>query len=411
MSARILIRAGWAVLTALVLAAAMYIPVFSGQDPAKGQVGHPRLFPFYYQTNQDAPMELATALGFPGIYRTIPDRINRPTEYAILAGISLAIKPVVDLVLPGDGREAMWGRWPARDYLTTYAIWVALNLALILAALVLYHRMAARHFDPLRARLASIMMLTSPIVLLSLRESHNGAYHIFAGMATFAFWHAVLLDDMPLKKMVPAALGIGLLYLGKPCINGFGTGLLLCLWLGQARKLAIILPAAALPTLLWMGAVKTMGLQYTVSDVTAFGAGVWIFRMDAAGLAREAGLFLATWFRTLGENVYLPLVAFAGLGAWSLWRSGRRMILGVFALSIAVDMAFYFLLHRMHAVYGMNSLAPFFVTAAEGLVYAIAGGARAGSRLSAPVRAVLCVLVVLALQLALNFRQLPRYGG
>lgn len=88
------------------------------------------------------------------------------------------------------------------------------------------------------------------------------------------------------------------------------------------------------------------------------------------------------------------------------------MILGVFALSIVVDMAFYFLLHRMHAVYGMNALAPFFLIAAEGLVFAMGGlGARTGLLLTGRAGMVLCVLVVLAMQFALNVRQLPLYGG
>jgi hypothetical protein len=167
--------------------------------------------------------------------------------------------------------------------------------------------------------------------------------------------------------------------------------------------------------LLWMSAVKAMGLEYAVSDVSTFGAGVWIFRMGSlAALLRETAAFLSTWCHALGENVYLPMLAFAGLGVWSLWRKGRSPILGLALLSSGVDLAFYFLLHRVHAVYGMNTLALFFALAAEGMVFAsarLSERTAIGSKAGSAVPAVLCVLLALALQLALNFRQLPLYGG
>ncbi|GEM_PF-6299691 len=409
---------GWACLVLVLCATSISIPIFSRQDPAKGSVTNPRLFPFYYQTNADAPMELATALGFPGILRTMPYRINRPTEYAVLAAVrGLLIKPILGILWKKDGTQAMWGQWPARDYLCTYAIWMAMNLALILAAAALYHGMVKLQFGSLHATLAAILMLSSPIVVLSLREVHNGPFHIFGGVATFAFWHAVLVNRISTGRIIGLALGMGLLYLGKPCLNSFATGLLLCLWLGQGRKLFFILPAVALPTLVWMLVVRSVGLHYTVSDVSTFGAGVWIFQMGSpTGLLRETWMFLSSWSRVLGEDLYAPVLVLAVLGAWSFWRNGRRPFLWLALFSVGVDMAFYFLLHRVNAVYGMNTLILFFVLAAEGMVAAIRGmsdwlASSRRIRLGAPAQAVLCVLLTLALQLALNFRQLPLYGG
>jgi hypothetical protein len=436
---------GWSALIAAVMAASIWIPVFSHQDPARGRVGLPRLFPFYYQTNEDAPMELATALGFPGIYRTLPDRINRPTEYAIISGLRAGlVDPVLGLFVPAEDPAVMWGAWPAREYLATYAIWISVNLALILGALATFHALTREYFGGLRATLACVLFFTSPIVLLTLREAHNGAFHLFTGMATLSFWHGVLRNRIAGRRLILAALGLGMLYLGKPCLNGFAFGIMLCLWFRQHRKLPVVLALVALPTLAWMAAITIAGLRYTVSDVSHFGAGVWILRIGSAGaLFRETGGFLSAWFSILGESVFAPLLPLAGWGAWNMWgsrsetgavgggtdqrvasRDGsqdasrtapmdtRRIALALFALAACTDMVFYFLLHRAHAVYGMNTAALIFVTASVGLVSAADRlAARWGWKAEGPAVTAFCLCVILILQFALNCRQLPLYPG
>lgn len=64
-SSALRIRALWGLLGAVLFAASLHIPVFSGMRPGNGVVGHPALFPYYFQTNADAPLELASSLGFP----------------------------------------------------------------------------------------------------------------------------------------------------------------------------------------------------------------------------------------------------------------------------------------------------------------------------------------------------------
>jgi hypothetical protein len=423
--------AAWAVFLGALVWASANIPRFSGQVPEKGVVFHPRLFPYYFQSNIDAPLELSTAIGFPEYYKVAPNRVNRPVVYAIIAGVREAIaSPLVTLFAGKDAGRQAWGAWTVRDYLLTYGIWMVFNLGLLLACAALYHRMARAHFDSLTASLAVMMMLSSPIVLLSLREIHLGVYHLFVGLACLAFWHAVLLGvpagipagvagseavRRPLSNpaLIAASLAIGVLFLGKFCFNGFGAGLLLCLWMKQGRKLLLILPALATPTALWIPLTKVLGYTYGVSEVQDFGAGVWLLQVGSvSGLLREIASFLALWAKCASENLSAAHVFLAAVGAVSLWKKGRRAFLAVALLAILVDMGFYFLLHRVNANYVMSSLIFLFVPAAEGLIVLLqASGTRLPWIASDRFRAIAAVAILLALQFALNLRQLPHYAG
>lgn len=423
----------------------MNIPRFSGQVPENGVVQHPRLFPYYFQSNIDAPLELSSSIGFPGYYKIQPNRVNRPVVYGFIAGLrEWVASPLVSLVAGKDAGRQSWGMWTARDYLLTYAIWMAVNLAFLLICALAYHRLIRAHFDSMTASLAAMLMLSSPIVLLSLREVHLGVYHLLVGVACLVFWHAVLLgvevgvgvgmgaggpewkggaDRRPLSRveLILASLGIGVLFLGKPCINGFALGFALCILMGQARKLAWILPCVAFPTVAWILAAKALGYVYGVTEIKDFGAGVWILEVGSvSNLLREVAAFLALWIRCMGENVSLAHLPFAALGLIVLWKKRPRRFLSVAALAVLADLGFYFFVHRVNANYVMSTLLFFFVLVAEGIRTAVsvfatssesAFTSRWAPRFRAPIPAIIALALLLAIQFALNARQLPQYGG
>jgi hypothetical protein len=409
------IRMGWAVFILAILWASLNIPRFSDQRMEKGVVWHPRLFPYYFQTNVDATLELSTALGWPEYYKVAPNRVNRPVVYALIAGLrEFVASPLVSLAAGKDAGSKTWGPWTVRDHLLTYFIWIVLNLGMLTLSALMFHRLVRSHFGGMTGSLAAILLLSSPILLLSLREIHLTMYHLLVGMACLAFWHAVLLGGpMSKTRLAWLSLGIGALFLGKFCFNVFAAGALLCLLAGQWRKLFLILPAVALPTAVWFLMTKPLGYVYGVSEVSDCGAGVWLLQVESFGnLLREIAAFLSQWFKCLGESASVFHLPFAALGAYGLWKNGGRMFLGVALLAALVDMGFYFLVHRNNANYGMSTLLFFFVLVALGIQSALV---RVGSRwpvfASGRFAAVTAVALILAIQLALNWRQLPQYGG
>lgn len=434
-SARKPVLAAWCLAAALALAVSWSLPLFSGQDPGSGSLSFPRLYPVYFQSNVDAPLEIQTSLGFPGFYREQPYRISRPTFYAALAGIrEFLAAPVAGLFL-GEGPR--WGPWSSRDYLLTYFLWLLANAACVLASVRLAHGLIAARLPGVQASLAALMLLTTPIVLLAMREIHLNAFQIFTGLACLAFWQALLGGRIRGRGTVLASLLLGLAFLGKPNLNLFGAGAFLCVLLGQGRKLLAVIPAVLLPGLLWFAAVKAMGMRYAVPEVTEWRAGVWIFQAGAPKVAAEFAAYAGDWLRVLGESLTPFHLLFAALGGGVLWRreSGEeppavrprlpfgalrsfqarrpgRAFLALAALIAAADFVFYFLVHRVHAVYYVGTLLGLYALAAAGLLRAADWAlSRGGPPRGAGARAALALAALVLMQVFLAIRQLPRYPG
>lgn len=351
--------------------------------------------------------------------------MNRPVVYGAVAAARAGLaEPLMRLALPAGAGARRWGLWTERQYLATYSIWIALNLILIAGACVVAHRLVRFHFGALTADLSAALLLSSPIVLLSAREIHLGAFQIFVAVASLAFWHAALLGlparsadgaeglrPLSARGLAAASLGLGVLFLGKPCLEAFALGALLAAWTGRARKLPLILAGAAAPSLAWYLAVKAAGYPYAVGEVRDCGAGIWIWDVDSAsGFFREAGLFAAAWGRALAEDMSLAQAPFAALGARALARTAKgRAFLALGGMMAAANAAFYFLVHRSHAVYAAPTLAFYSVPAAIGLGTAATWITK---RIPRAVPAAFAAFALLLLiQAALAARQLPRYGG
>jgi hypothetical protein len=400
----------WIPAAAAALALSLSIPLLSAQRPENAVVGYAPLFPVYFQTNVDAPLELSTCLGFPGYFREDPYRVSRPVLYALVAGARALARP-----LAGRG-DLLWGRWPARDYLLTYGFWLLANFALVLAALRMAYRLAAARLGVDRGAAACLMLLFSPIVLLAMREIHLNALHFFLGLAGLAFWHVVFTRDLSAARLFLLSLALGLGFLGKPALQGFLAGLALCPFLGKSRKLALILPGVLLPAALWYLAARALGFHYGVPEVSHWKAGIWIFEAGWPGFWREFGWYAVAWFHALHETIGIPHLAFAAAGGFFIARE-RPAFLRLGLLIAATDFAFYFLVHRVHAVYYMNTAFVVFLLAAEGMARAAVHLARLAARrgfasdAGENPRPRWVFAAALAIQAAVCLRQLPLYPG
>lgn len=413
-------RIAWGAAFLLILALSWCIPLFSDQDPRGGTLSYPPLHPVYFQSNQDAPLEIQTCLGFPAYFREQPYRISRPTYYAALAGLrDFLLDPLARLVMGDKGPR--WGAWSARETLITYFLWLFANAACVAGACLMGYRLLAARLPSAAASLAVLMLLSTPIVLLAMREIHLNAYQILTALACLAFWDAALAGRLSTRGLIAASLLLGLLFLGKPNLNLFGAGAALCLWLKQGRKLLLVVPLLALPTLLWMGAAKAMGLSWSVPEVTHWKAGVWIIEAGPALAFREFLAYVRDWFRVLGESLTPVHVLLAAIGGRSLWKGnlngtipGRspRALLALAALLAAADFAFYFLVHRVHAVYYVGTLLGIFALAALGLLrLADLLAARLGPSADPAARTRWALASAVLLQAILLTGQLPAYPG
>lgn len=422
---RALYRAAWSAALLVCLALSWGIPLFSDADPATGTLRHPRLHPIYFQSNVDAPLELQTSLGFPDYFHEQPYRISRPTFYAVLAGVREALVEPMAWLLFGKA-ELHWGPWSARETLITYFLWLLANAACIAVAGLLAYRLLADRILPAQAGLAVLMLLSAPIVLLAMREIHLNAFQVLTSLACLAFWESALRGHPGPVRLASLSLLLGLLFLGKPSLSLFGAGALLALFLGRGRSLLLIVPLVALPSLLWMAAVRALGYAWSVPEVTQWKAGVWILEAGWAGTLHELALYLRDWAKVLHESLTPVHLVLAAIGAIALWKgnpqdtvtlaipsgSAGRRLLALAALLAAADFVFYFLVHRVHAAYYAGTLLGAFGLVSLGVarvVDALASRLRPAVRPEA--RFAAAFLAILILQACLLARQLPRYPG
>jgi hypothetical protein len=422
---RILTGAAWVAAFLSCIALSWSIPLFSGTDPASGTLHHPRLHPVYFQSNEDAQLEIQTSLGFPGYFHEQPYRISRPTFYAALAGAREFLIEPAAVLLFGEAK-VRWGNWSARETLITYFLWLLANAACVAGACLLAYHLLSERILPAQSGLAVFLLLSAPIVLLAMREIHLNAFQVLTSLACLAFWNSALRGRPRLPALAAQALLLGILFLGKPSLSLFGAGAFLALLLGRGRSLLLILPLVALPSLLWMAAMRALGYTWSVPEVTHWKAGVWILEAGWAGTLRELAIYVRDWAKVLQESLTPIHLLLAGFGAWSLRKgntrdtvspdlpstSAGRRLLALAALLAAADFAFYFLVHRVHAAYYAGTLLGIFACAAVGAVRLadiLASRLRPGS--GPALRYATALVLLLLIQAMLLVRQLPRYPG
>jgi hypothetical protein len=396
----------------LVTAASLLIPVISGSGPAQAVVYYERLFPFYYQTNPDALLEMHSSLGFPLIFRTVPVRVNRPVVVGFVAALrKWVVMPVLSVFVPKRAQRIMWGDYSALSVLATYCTWVLLNAVLTLAAVVLLFMTWRGIVGDKTALTASMLVLTTPIVVLGIREIELGAFELFVIMASIWFWKAVFLDGLSTARLLVCSLGFGVLFLGKPAFSTFFVGWLLALISGKWKQSLAAVVCIAVPTIAWLIALRKMGIPYQVTEVRDFGAGVWV--LNSASLIPDAISFGRQWIKIVFETSGTVSIPFFLVGVVSSRRMtiARIPLVRIAIACAAFDFVFYFLVHRAHAVYGLHTMVFYLVFTGVGMRWF---AMNASGRFNAPWKfseGVWIVACIAAAQSALLISVLPRYGG
>lgn len=403
-------RAVFLILAAALVVAfglAMALPLFS-KTSAKVYVSHPRLFPVYYQTNMDGPGELISSLGFPYAFREFSLRVNRPLVPGLVAfGREAVARPLVLAHLPAKWRAVQWGRWSAVDTLATYFIWLFFNCVFLALAVWLFYRTLREWIGQETGIYAAIILLFTPIVILSLREIQYGCLEILILSASISFWAEAVQGKQRAGRMTFFSLLIGVLFLGKLSISTFAAGAFLYGVFKRKPDVVAYVALTAVPTLLWIGICRMLGIPYHFAEVSGYDGVVWVAKVNSSlELGWEILLYASGWIHVLWESTASLHLLLACAGVWCLIRERHLTMLAMVPCFALADFAFYLLVHRLHAVYGLHTMVILFALAAKGLHGFLSQAGLSGRT------AMLAGLLALAIvQAWMNLNQLPFYGG
>ncbi len=391
-----------------VFALSLVLPMFSRVHP-KVYVTHPRLFPIYYQTNMDGPGELISSLGFPWILRDFTLRVNRPLVAGLTALVrEFAIRPLVLDHLPVRWHSVQWGAWSAVDTLATYFLWLDLNVVFLALAVLAYVHFCRKFLGEIAALFSGIILLATPIVILSLREIQYGCLEILITTASLAFWSEASFGKISRGRLAIFAAVLGILFLGKQAASTFLAGAALYAVFRRKPDVFLFLGAAAVPQLLWILACFAMEIPYQFSEVSGYDEIIWVGSLQSsASLARELLRFGRGWCQVLWENTGYAQMALMAIGLYAFIRAGSTKLIALIAVFFAADFGFYFFINRLHAVYGLHSMVLCFALAAKGLEWILAE--RLGLRGKSFWIAGVALLILI--QGWMNWTRLPHYGG
>ncbi len=394
---------------ALVIAVglSMAIPAFS-KNPAKAYVSHPRLFPLYYQTNMDGPGELISSLGFPFVFRDFSLRVNRPLVPGLVALVRGGLaRPLFLAHLPARWRAIQWGRWSAVDTLATYFLWLFFNLLFLALAVWLLYRTFSKLIGRETGILSALFLLLTPIVILSLREIQYGCLEILITAASFAFWAEATWGRNSIRRLAVLSFAVGVLFLGKLAASTFLAGAVLYgIFRRQPAAIAYV-ALAAVPSLLWVGICRILQIPYHFAEVSGYDQVVWVAKVNSVfDLGRQALAYAQGWALVLWESMGLFHIVLACAGAWYLLQERRYNLLALIPCFALADFAFYLLVHRLHAVYGLHTMVLVFALAAKGLhgFFARTGWSKRSAMIAG-------FLVLVIIQTWINLHRLPMYGG
>jgi hypothetical protein len=399
-------------LVLLALAVSLCIPLFTVVKQAAPVVYHPRLFPLYYQINIDATTELATSLGFPGFFKKEPYRVNRPLMAGAVALLRTCVAgPLARLVLPRRITAVRWGGYTAIDVVLTCFLWILLNTILTYYAGIMCFKMLTKYLGAAAALGAAAMLVTTPIVVLGLREIQYGALELFLIAASLYYWQTVAAGRTSRSTLVFYSLACGVLFLGKLALTTFFVAGLLCLFSSQRKLVPLLAAVTVVPTVLWIAACGMLGIPYVFSDAVNYAQPLGRF---ASGLHAGWGIFsfAGMWASALWENAGWAHLPFFAAGLVSLATSGRsRLLLVALAFALA-DFLFYFALFRTHAAYALHTMIFYFPVVAQGIwATVVFVRSRWMKGASDSTAGWLAVAIVLCLQVIVCAAMLPRYAG
>ena len=300
-------------------------------------------WPFMWQYNADAGMEIISAAYFPHGFETYPQRINRP----LYPALAWAIGNAGGLVL-----SPLRATSPLERAAAGY---IVLKLVVQWLGVVVSARLLERYMSRTAARVASLFMLLHPFVFAHIATFHTTELQVWVPVFSLwmVFWTAEETGQRYWRRVLLSAAVIGVLMLGK---QNFAVAAALAVWLLGARRWREVLaavPAFLAPLLLYMAFLRLVGLSYRNNEIAAMEQGIWVLR-----LLQENPYQL--WV-TLHESIYRffeHMIRFYGIGfllaAIALGRPERRVGTGepwfVFLLSGAT-WAQYAAVRRLDVVY------------------------------------------------------------
>jgi hypothetical protein len=395
---------------ACVLAAAisisLCIPLISKKDNRQSStVYHPRLYPLYYQTNTDAPIELLSSLGFPGYYKKCSIRTNRPLIIGTAAGIRWAAIGLASILAPGSLRVA-WGDYPALSVVFTYCVWIFINILLIGLAMAACFRAFAPLIGKNESVLTAVLLCTAPIVILSIREIGEGSVQVLLIAASLLFWQKVLTEKNSLRRLTFMSLAIGILLLGKLAITTFAVGCVICLFTSRRKLLGLIIPIVCLPMAIWICVCAILGIPFTLAEVSMNAPA--IKGMASIFFAKRLLAFPAQWAFVLAESGLFLQMPLALVGLWWLAKNKHPMLKFILVF-VTVDFCFYCGLGRTHAVYGLHTMILYFPLVAVGITQVARWISEKMNKRKWELS--ISLLIALVMQGALIALVVPTYGG
>lgn len=290
-------------------------------------------YPFMWQYNADAGMEILSAAYFPSVFETYPERINRPLYPVLARGfgeiVGLIFSPVVSLsplekagagyvilklivhFLAGVALWAVLRRW-----LSWESIFLSLGLMLLhthtFAHIATFHTTDLQIFVPIFVAWGGLYLQD--------RYRELGGLGALRSKPERRYWLLVVVFS----------LVAGILMLGKQNYSSYLALLATAVLVKRWREAVLSFLVHLAPLFLYVGYLSLVGLSYRNNEITGMDQGVWV-----ADLLLQHPLLMAKdlWeilMEFLGNAVrFFHVTLFLAVAALSRWRSiGRERKLG-----------------------------------------------------------------------------------
>ncbi len=198
-------------------------------------------------------------------------------------------------------------------------------------------------------------------------------------------------------------LGLGVLMLVKPHYDVLAVGWIALACERRWRALSVTFLAHFIPLLIWVAALRLMGLAYYHHEWSAFGQGHWFLTALFEWPVMKSAAFFAThvfWYLLDTIRAYGPLLLFSFLGLRELAREGRHRWVKLSCVALAVNFLFSVAIRKTAPYLMFESFFVMLPLAAKGLLGAVE--TRPPWRASFPSARRTAIAVIMAISLALN---------
>lgn len=269
-------------------------------------------YPFMWQYNADAGMEIVSAAYFPHGFRTYPQRINRPlypvVAWSIGQVIGLLAAPFTDL---SELERAGAG-------------YIVMKLAVHIGAALLLVDLLRRKISDRATMLVVAVVLLHPHSIAHIATFHTTELQVLVPIVVL--WLLARIGDTETndgtgrkywRQVVSYTLITSVLMMGKQNFAIYAAILVWALTLRRWREVAVSVAVFLLPVALYAGFLRLFGLSYRNNEIAAMGQGVWVFELLTSGP-------ITVWQELSG--LFLRFII-NGVRFWGIW-----LVFGLIAL-------------------------------------------------------------------------------